>query len=114
VGRPEPGIVVLVRFPFSDLSSSKLRPALVLAAAGGTDWVLCQITSNPYGDPRTVLLDAASFSEGGLPRESFARPGKLFTASESLFLRRAGLLTPVAHRKVVDAVVSLLSSSSNR
>jgi mRNA interferase MazF len=109
VGRPEPGIVVLIRFPFSDLSSTKLRPALVLAAAGGTDWVLCQITSNPYGDPRALLLDAASFSEGGLPRQSFARPGKLFTASESLFLRRAGLLTSAAHRKVIEGVVNLLS-----
>jgi mRNA interferase MazF len=47
-------VVVLVRFPFSDLSSSKLRPALVLAPAGGTDWVLCQITSSPYSDPAAV------------------------------------------------------------
>ena len=37
----QPGVVVLVRFPFSDLSSSKLRPAVVLAHAGGEDWVLC-------------------------------------------------------------------------
>jgi mRNA interferase MazF len=38
----QPAVVVLVRFPFSDLSSSKLRPAVVLAHAGGVDWVLCQ------------------------------------------------------------------------
>ena len=38
-----PGLVVLVRFPFSDLSSSKLRPAIVLANAGGVDWVLCLV-----------------------------------------------------------------------
>jgi mRNA interferase MazF len=77
VGGLKAGVVVLVRFPFSDLSSSKLRPALVLASAGGSDWVLCQVTSNPYGDPLAVPLTAASFAEGGLPRESFARPGKL-------------------------------------
>lgn len=47
-----PGLVVLLRFPFSDLSSSKLRPAVVLAHAGGVDWVLCQVTSNPYGDAK--------------------------------------------------------------
>jgi mRNA interferase MazF len=51
MGAVEPGVVVLVRFPFSDLSWSKLRPAVVLAHAGGVDWVLCQVTSNPYGDP---------------------------------------------------------------
>ena len=33
--------VVLLPFPFSDLSASKLRPALVLANAGKGDWVLC-------------------------------------------------------------------------
>ena len=44
------GEVVLVRFPFSDLSSSKLRPAVILAAAGRQDWILCQITSNAYAD----------------------------------------------------------------
>ena len=40
--------VVLLPFPFSDLTASKLRPALVLANSGKGDWVLCQITSNPY------------------------------------------------------------------
>ena len=38
------GEVVLVRFPFSDLSQTKLRPAVTLADAGREDWVLCQIT----------------------------------------------------------------------
>jgi mRNA interferase MazF len=32
--------VILLPFPFSDLSASKLRPALVLAPAGKGDWVL--------------------------------------------------------------------------
>ncbi len=49
------GSVILVRFPFSDLSQSKLRPAVVLADCGRDDWLLCQITSNPYSDPRAIL-----------------------------------------------------------
>jgi mRNA interferase MazF len=106
------GLVVLVRFPFSDLSSSKLRPALVLAPSGGSDWVLCQITSNPYSDPAAVRLAATSFADGGLPRESFARPGKLFTASESIVMRNAGLLTATAHRAVVEGVVRLLEGGT--
>ncbi|HEY2945386.1 MAG TPA: type II toxin-antitoxin system PemK/MazF family toxin [Vicinamibacteria bacterium] len=108
MGGVRAGVVVLVRFPFSDLSSSKLRPALVVASAGGIDWVLCQITSNPYGDPSAVPLTTASFAEGGLPRESFVRPGKLFTASESIVVRAMGQLTSAAHQAVVDAIVSLL------
>ena len=46
--------VILLPFPFSDLSASKLRPALLLAAAGKGDWPLCQITGNPYADARAV------------------------------------------------------------
>lgn len=80
----------------------------MLASAGGTDWVLCQITSNPFGDPNAVALETAAFAEGGLNRQSFVRPGKLFTANESIIERRVGRLTPVAHRVVIAGVVKLL------
>jgi mRNA interferase MazF len=53
-----------------------------LADAGKGDWVLCQITSNPYADARAVQLAEEDFVEGGLQRISYARPGKLFTAHE--------------------------------
>ena len=53
--------VVLVPFPFSDLSQSKLRPAVCLANAGRGDWVLCQVTSNAYGDPLAIPLDATDY-----------------------------------------------------
>ncbi len=111
MGGVGPGVVVLVRFPFSDLSSSKLRPALVLASAGGTDWILCQITSNPYSDPAAVALTVGSFADGGLPRESFVRPGKLFTASESIVVRPVGRLTASAHRTIVEAIVNVLEAT---
>ncbi len=39
---PAAGKVVLVRFPFSDLSQSKLRPAVILADADRRDGLLCQ------------------------------------------------------------------------
>lgn len=105
-----PGLVVLVRFPFSDLSSSKLRPAVVLAHAGGVDWALCQVTSNPYGDSAAIPLTANSFASGGLNRDSFARPGKLFTASASIVIREAGALLPVTHHTIVNSVVALLQA----
>jgi mRNA interferase MazF len=84
---PAAGEVVLVPFPFSNLSHSKVRPALCLADAGRGDWVLCQITSSSYGDPLAVPLDAADFASGGLLVASFARPGKLFTAHAGLIIR---------------------------
>ena len=100
--------VILLRFPFSDLSASKLRPALLLAAAGRGDWLLCQITSNPYADPRAVTLAEDDFVEGGLQRVSHARASKLFTAHESLFQRAVGELTAERHAQVVEAVVEMV------
>jgi mRNA interferase MazF len=104
------GAVVLVPFPFSDLSASKLRPALVLADVGRGDWILCQITSNPYGDPNAVPLSEHAFRLGSLRLDSFVRPGKLFTASESLMLSAGGIVTPLILGKVADTVMALISS----
>jgi mRNA interferase MazF len=81
---------------------------VVLAEVDGGDHVLCQVTSNPYADPRAVRIDDHSFASGSLRRISYARPGKLFTANESLIAGQAGRLTRAAHREVVDAVVALL------
>jgi mRNA interferase MazF len=83
----------------------------MLAPAGGLDWILCQVTSNPYGDPGAISMTADSFATGGLNRESFARPGKLFTAAESIVFRRAGALTAEAHRDIVMGVIELLRSA---
>ena len=105
---PAVGEVVLVPFPFSDLSQSKVRPAVCLADAGRGDWVLCQITSSPYGDPMALPLDAHDFASGGLLVASFARPGKLFTANAMLLVRSVGRLSDAAFQRVLDAVVELL------
>ena len=107
---PAVGSVVLVPFPFSDLSEAKLRPALVLADSGRDDWILCQITSNPYADPRAVELTDADFDTGSLRVTSYARPGKLFTASGSLMVSEAGNLSQVTLQSIVQAVIDLLRS----
>jgi mRNA interferase MazF len=105
---PAAGEVVLVPFPFSDLSQAKVRPALCLADAGRGDWVLCQITSNPYGDPAAIALDTSDFASGGLLVSSFVRPGKLFTAHAGLMVRSVGALNETALARICSAVVALL------
>jgi PemK-like, MazF-like toxin of type II toxin-antitoxin system len=105
------GHVVLVHFPFSDLTQSKLRPAIVLADAGRGDWILCQITSNAYGDPRAIPLGQADFVTGSLRRASYARPGKLFTAHSSLIAAQIGVLASDKLQTVRDAIVRMIQSS---
>jgi mRNA interferase MazF len=95
---------VLVHFPFSDLSQSKLRPAVVLANAGRGDWVLCQITSNPYGDRMAEPISDDDFSSGSLEIHSYARPGKLFTASSKLMVSEVGVLRQESFVKILSSV----------
>ena len=107
---PAAGAVILVRFPFSDLSQTKLRPAVVLADAGRGDWILCQVTSKPYGDARAIKLEDASFAAGSLRATSYARSGKLFTASRDLIVAQVGKLKSEPFRQIIDSVVTLLRS----
>jgi mRNA interferase MazF len=108
---PAAGAVVLVPFPFSDLTQSRLRPAVVLADVGRGDRLLCQITSNPYSDPYAVVLTNADFQAGSLHLTSYARPGKLFTASQTLLVAVVGQLTDEAFVRVINAVIDLLRDS---
>jgi mRNA interferase MazF len=103
--------VVLVPFPFSDLSQAKLRPAVALANAGRDDWILCQVTTSAYGDPHAIELTAAKLARSSLRSRSYVRPGKLFTASRSLMVAEIGMLQLQASRDVANAVISILRAS---
>jgi mRNA interferase MazF len=63
---PSAGAVVLLPFPFSDLSQSKLRPAVVIADADRDDWILCQITSKAYTDSTAIKIEEHAFEAGSL------------------------------------------------
>ena len=104
--------VVTVHFPFSDLSNSKLRPAVLLATVGRGDMILLQVTSKSYADPLAVRLDATDFVTGGLERESFVRPTKIFTANASIIHRSIGTLTETSYQRVRAAVIDMLADAT--
>jgi mRNA interferase MazF len=107
VGKFIVGDVVVTIFPFSDLSSNKRRPALILAEVEFGDLVLCQITSKPYSSKTAIAIESHDFSAGELPVVSYARPDKLFTTDVTLIERVAGTLTGEALEKVLSQVRSL-------
>ncbi|MGA2142049.1 MAG: type II toxin-antitoxin system PemK/MazF family toxin [Brevinematales bacterium] len=102
------GEVVIVRFPFSDLTSTKLRPALIIAGVDRKDYILCQITSKGYGDNRAISLKKGSFLEGQLPLDSYIRPGKIFTANSSIILKKTGKLERFYFQRVIESIISLI------
>src|SRR5476649_1506605 len=103
------GQVVSSSFPFSNLSSNKYRPALVVARADFGDIILCQITSKPYSSTNPIKLAGKDFKEGGLPVESFIRPDKLFTAEASIVSTVYGSVTTEKLREVHTAIRSLFT-----
>ena len=102
------GQVVVLPFPFSDLTRNKFRPALLLANVGRDDWIACQITSNAFADTRAIAISVADFVSGGLQRQSYARPGKLFTANATWFSTVAGELQPHLLGDIRHSVVRLV------
>ena len=96
------GDIVVIDFPFSDLSATKKRPALVLATVSNQDLILCQITSKANKDNDAISLMTIDFKVGQLPVDSFIRPNKLFTADSNIISRKIGGI----NQKTLDATVS--------
>lgn len=80
------GQVVSSAFPFSDLTSRKYRPALIMAIVDFDNLILCQITSKSYSSSMAIRLTQADFTKGSLPITSYLRPDKLFTAEASIVI----------------------------
>ncbi len=82
------GDVVVVPFPFSDLTQSKRRPALIITALDGDDLILCQITSQTIKDKYEIAANDNDFETGGLKRPSNIRPNRIFTADAHIIMYR--------------------------
>ena len=102
------GDVVIVPFPFSDLSQAKRRPALVVAKLTGDDLILCQITSQAKSDNYAVAITNADFISGSLNKNSNIRPNRLFTADRGIILYKVGQLKAEKIKEVVDKVIDIL------
>jgi mRNA interferase MazF len=104
------GDVIVVPFPFSDLSQAKRRPALVLAELPGDDRILCQITSQRVRDEYAIELGDADFESGGLNRKSNIRPNRIFTCDTRIILYTVGHVKPSKMAEVIKKVVDILRS----
>ncbi|NCN44711.1 MAG: type II toxin-antitoxin system PemK/MazF family toxin [Thiomicrospira sp.] len=104
------GSVVFVHFPFSDLSGSKKRPALVLAVLPKNDVILCQITSKDYADENAIELRQQDFSKGRLIQLSYIRPSKIFTANTSIIEIVVAQVHPRIQQETVDHIERILRS----
>ncbi|HCJ67527.1 MAG TPA: growth inhibitor PemK [Elusimicrobia bacterium] len=104
------GDVVVVPFPFSDLTQAKRRPALVLSVLEGDDLILCQITSQFVRDNYAISLEDKDFGTGSLKQPSNIRPNRIFTADSHIVLYRIGTLKPSKLSEVIEKVIKIIST----
>jgi len=102
------GDVVVVPFPFSDLSQSKRRPALVITPLEGNDNILCQITSKNISDNYAISIDDVDFESGSLKQVSNIRPNRLFTADNQIILYRLGSIKKEKLTQLIQKVIEII------
>ncbi|HMQ54539.1 MAG TPA: type II toxin-antitoxin system PemK/MazF family toxin [Anaerolineae bacterium] len=101
-----PGDIILIRFPQTDLQAGKLRPALILAIAPGpyADLLLAMISSRTYQSIPNFdeIIDSSDpdFGTTGLKANSVVRLGRLATVDSAVVNARLGQISPERLRQI--------------
>ena len=106
------GDVVVLPFPFSDLSQSKKRPAFVVAPLQGDDVILCQITTVAHSDLYSALLEEKDFVTGSLKQPSYIRPTRLFTSDIRIIIKRVGSVHQNKIEEVIKKIIMIITGPS--
>tara|TARA_Y100000310_G_scaffold334233_1_gene413540 strand:+ start:71461 stop:71808 length:348 start_codon:yes stop_codon:yes gene_type:complete len=108
----EQGEIVLVPFPFSDLSGVKQRPVLVLSKRSynkeTNDIITCGITSNVKEERHSVYINDRSLSDGELPFTSRIKVDKLFTLEQAIIRKSLGKVNKETMSVVKEKFVNLI------
>lgn len=107
------GEVVLIDWPYSDLTGSKLRPAVVAQAdyLNGLldDTIYVKVTGAKYGIPGTeVEIDPAAETASGLLKVSYASCKDLVTRDQALIHHNLGVVSNAILRQIEDCLKRVL------
>ena len=97
------GDIVLIPFPYSDLTVSKKRPALIISNEKINkmqDKICCLVTTKSHKDDLLITNDC--FSEGTLPFKSFIRAHRIFTIHEGIIIKKLCRIKGDFHDKIVE------------
>lgn len=105
--------ILLIPIPFTDLSSMKRRPVLVLSNnhynSISTDVVVTAITSNLLATDYGLVIGQQHLEEGTLQQQSLIRCDKIYTLSQKIVLKRFGRLNKNSFSLVLDMIQSLFN-----
>ena len=104
--------IVLLKFPFSDLKSSKIRPAIVLSNddynSRFEDFVAVPLTTNLQLREYTILITSDELETGRLIAESKVKVDKIFSVSKKLVRIKVGRLKQETYAKIKSMLLDLI------
>lgn len=105
------GDVVMVYVPFSNLTDSKNRPALVISNSDynliGEDIIICGITSNLTEREYSIDLDQKDMAEGRIYFPSRIKAEKIFALEKSIINRKIGRVNAITLNQTKEALSQL-------
>jgi mRNA interferase MazF len=104
--------IVTVPFPFTDLSSSKKRPALIVSPNNfniGKDVVIAFVTSQIPFPLRFGDYELQKWIEAGLPKRSVVRM-KFATLDKNLVIKKIGEIEPVDRKEIEEMIILFFKS----
>lgn len=105
--------IVLISFPFSDLQTSKVRPAVVMSRDSynrrSEDFIAVPLTSNLKVRDYAITITNSELESGRLVVDSKAKVDRVFSVSQSLVRMKVGKLRTETHQKLVRTLVGLVS-----
>ena len=106
------GDIVLIPVPYSDLTSHKRRPVLILSNdiynKSTDDVIVAAITSNIRGIKNEVVFDNDNMLVGELKKESCIRPDKIYTLSKSIIIKKFGEIEESKLIETKDRLIEIL------
>ena len=113
---PSQGDIVLIPIPFTDLSSQKRRPVIVISNNDynqtAPDVVVVAMTSNPTSGPYSFVLSAADLAQGTLNRPGTVRVDKVYTLEKSLIVKTFGRVNDRSLDRIRAALAELTKPST--
>ena len=107
--------IVLIPFPFSDQSGTKVRPGLIISNTKynihGNDVLICTISSVLAKSPYTVLLSPEDLDEGVLYEKSAIKVENIAKIQKSLIIKTIGSIKQATFQKVQTRLTELFSGS---
>lgn len=101
--------IILIPFPFSELTSIKKRPALVLANINHRNELICLMLTSTKSIDSLVDISISNLSGTGLPKPTVARTSRLFTINTELVIKKLGELDDKEYGLIIARINELIT-----